>query len=340
MKTAYRMFLRGTTYWCQNNQTGKQESLATKDKTQAQHLLHIKNQPHHLAGLNHQIGRAYLLGSDPQFATRTWQMVMDCIINKKDDGPTKIRWVTAAKSKSFDPIRHLILTDTKADDFLQVLGGKVSANVFLRRLHNYALDMNWLLTPVIAKRAWPKVEYGVKRAITKEEHERIIERERNPERKAFYELCWHTGGAQSDVANFLASDIDWNKKFLSFERFKNSNLAGISIGPKLETIIRALPATGYLFPHLAGVRASDRATEFKQRGVGVGITDVSLHCYRYSFAQRAKIAGVPERFAQSALGHGSKAVHRFYAKDGKVKMPSLEIYELKFAHDPLSSQSN
>ncbi len=334
------MFLRGTTYWCQNNQTGKQESLATKDKTQAQHLLHIKNQPHQLAGLNIQIGRAYLLGSDPQFATRTWQMVMDCIINRHD-GPTKIRWVTAAKSKSFDAIRHLILTDTKADDFLKVLGtGKVSANVFLRRLHNYALDMNWLLTAVIAKRAWPKVKYGEKRAITKEEHERIIEREKNPERNAFYQLCWHTGGSQSDVADFRASDIDWAKKELFFERFKNSNLSSISIGPELEAILRSLPATGYFFPYLASVRASDRATEFKQRCVGIGIKDVTLHCYRFSYAQRSKTAGVPERFAQSALGHGSKAVHRFYARDGKVKMPSLEEFELKFSQDHFFTQKN
>ena len=35
----------------------------------------------------------------------------------------------------------------------------------------------------------------------------------------------------------------------------------------------------------------------------------------------------PERFAQEALGHNSKAVHRAYAKRALVKIPSLEDYE-------------
>ena len=34
-----------------------------------------------------------------------------------------------------------------------------------------------------------------------------------------------------------------------------------------------------------------------------------------------------ERFAQEALGHNSKAVHRAYARRALVKIPSLEDYE-------------
>jgi len=44
-------------------------------------------------------------------------------------------------------------------------------------------------------------------------------------------------------------------------------------------------------------------------------------------AERAKMAGYPERFAQEALGHNSKAVHRAYAKRALMKLPSLEDYE-------------
>jgi hypothetical protein len=33
--------------------------------------------------------------------------------------------------------------------------------------------------------------------------------------------------------------------------------------------------------------------------------------------------GYPERFAQEALGHNSKAVHRAYARKAKVELPSL-----------------
>ena len=75
------------------------------------------------------------------------------------------------------------------------------------------------------------------------------------------------------------------------------------------------------------MRAGDRATEFGQRCRQLGITGVTLHCYRYAWAERAKIVGYPERYAQEALGHNSKAVHRAYAKRALVKIPSLEEYE-------------
>jgi integrase len=75
------------------------------------------------------------------------------------------------------------------------------------------------------------------------------------------------------------------------------------------------------------VKWEDRATEFSQRGRQLGIKGVTLHSYRYAWAERAKIAGYPERFAQEALGHNSKAVHRAYAKKALMKIPSLQEYE-------------
>jgi hypothetical protein len=37
--------------------------------------------------------------------------------------------------------------------------GTVSTNVYLRRLHNLALDMGWLPRAVIVKRQWPAVKH-------------------------------------------------------------------------------------------------------------------------------------------------------------------------------------
>ena len=54
---------------------------------------------------------------------------------------------------------------------------------------------------------------------------------------------------------------------------------------------------------------------------------MTLHSYRYAWAERAKTVGYPERFAQEALGHNSKAVHRAYAKRALMKLPSPEDYE-------------
>ncbi len=52
-----------------------------------------------------------------------------------------------------------------------------------------------------------------------------------------------------------------------------------------------------------------------------------MRSYRYAWGERAKTAGYPERFAQLALGHNSKAVHRAYAKNTQVNLPPLEEYE-------------
>jgi integrase len=158
-----------------------------------------------------------------------------------------------------------------------------------------------------------------------------VERERNPERSSFYKLAWHLGASQSDIAHLHAEDIDWEAKVISFFRMKTKwreqEPPKIRLGREVEEILKSLPKTGPLFPYLKTVRAGDRATEFKQRCVGLSIQGVTLHSYRYAWAERAKTCGYPERFAQMALGHNSKAVHRAYAKKAHVIVPPLEDYE-------------
>src|ERR1039458_3724407 len=98
----------------------------------------------------------------------------------------------------------------------------------------------------------------------------------------------------------------------------------VHLGAEALNVFKDLPAEGMLFPYLGNVRAGDRATEFGQRCRQLGIIGVTLHSYRYAWAERAKTVGYPERFAQQALGHNSKAVHRAYAKRALMKIPSLE----------------
>jgi integrase len=85
------------------------------------------------------------------------------------------------------------------------------------------------------------------------------------------------------------------------------------------------------------VRAGDRATEFRSRCRQLGITGVTLHSYRYAWAERAKTVGYPERFAQEALGHNSKAVHHAYSKHGEVTVPSLDDWEKDWQENPQRS---
>jgi len=151
-----------------------------------------ERQPH----FNLPLARVYLNGADPKLATRIWQDVMEGIVAKKKD-ETRQRWETAVKDKNFDCIRNLSVCETRPEHFDRALAdGKVSTNVYLRRLHNYALGMEWLLKSVIPRLQWPKPVFKSKRAITAEEHAAIILREQNAERRGFYELLWHTGAAQ------------------------------------------------------------------------------------------------------------------------------------------------
>jgi integrase len=331
MKLRYRLIRRQGIFYSHDNLTGQRESLRTKNVSAARQLLNAENAAHEQPELNLELARTYLAASDPAMLTRTWRAVLDDIITTKD-GATRARWMVASKDAAFALILERPVFDTRAEHFLRVLEqGTVATNVFLRRLHNFALDMNWLFRPVIPKKQWPPVRYGDKRAITWDEHLRIIDREGNPERRAFYDLAWHLGAAQSDLANLHAEDIDWDNKIICFHRqklrFRNQAPVQISFGSYVEHVLRALPQTGPLFPYLVGVRPADRATEFKQRCRGLGINGVTLHSYRYAWAERAKQAGMPERFAMASLGHNSKAVARAYAKRALVKVPALEELE-------------
>ena len=121
--------------------------------------------------------------------------------------------------------------------------------------------------------------------------------------------------------------MDWANRTLSFTRKKTDVPVLVHLGAETLNLFNGLPAQGHLFPDLSRVRAGDRATEFGQRCRQLCIKGITLHTYHYAWAERAKIVGYPERFAQEALGHNSKAVHRAYAKRALMQIPSLEDYE-------------
>jgi integrase len=336
MKTRYRLIrrgIRGDMFYCVDTIARKRHSLHTCNEADARQLIEAKNNSERQPILNLQIAKAYLAGSDNGITTRTWRQAIDALTDTKH-GANQHRWKTAAKDKALALLLPQIIIESKSELLLKVLQmGTVSTNVYLRRLHNFCVDMNWLPWPLIPKRQWPAVRFKEKRAITADEHRRIVEREKNPERKAFYQLAWHLGASQSDLANLQASNVDWQTRIICFERMKTrwrgQQPPQIRFGKAVEEILTSLPKTGFLFPYMQRVRAGDRATEFKQRCVGLGIHGVSLHSYRYGWAERAKSAGYPERFAQISLGHNSKAWARAYSKNAAVILPPLEEYEQK-----------
>jgi integrase len=318
---------RGGMFYCEDTTTGKRTSLFTKDEEEAERLVHAKNESERNPQLNRAIGMAYLSGTDPESVTRTWQDVMNDIIKDKA-GSTLNRYHTALKDPAFELIADRVLVETQPAEFLKVLRVcTVSTNVYLRRLQNHAVDMDWLPKRVLPKKLFPKIKHKDQRGITWDEHSRIIAREGNEERRDFYELCWYLGGSQSDIASLHGEDIDYKRCAFAYGRKKTTALGGMRIGPRAWEVILRRPRTGPLFPYLITVREADRATEFKQRCEGLNIQGVTLHSYRYGWAERSADAGYPERYAQRALGQNSRIVHRAYAKKAQKELPSLEEYE-------------
>ena len=330
MNARYRLIYRGVRggmFYCVDKNTGKRQSLGTRDEDEAKQLIEARNNSERQPVLNLQIAKAYLAGSDNGMTTRTWQNAIDALMNTKQ-GANQHRWKTAAKDKALATLLPQVIIETKGETILKVLQmGTVSTNVYLRRLHNFCVDMNWLPWPLVPKRQWPAVEFKEKRSITLAEHLAIVEREHNPERRAFYKLAWYLGASQTDLAELNAEDVDWEHHVISYARRKTGSIAMMRLDKNMEEILRDLPGSGPLFPYLRTVRAGDRATEFKQRCTGLGIKGVTLHSYRYAWAERAKTAGYPERYAQVNLGHNSRAMARAYSRKAPVEMPALSEYE-------------
>ena len=220
---------------------------------------------------------------------------------------------------------------TTGEDLLTIVhaNGNCVAH-YLRRLHNLALDLGWLPWPILAKRAWPKIRSQSKRAITAEEHAAVIASEKNAERRAYYELLYETGAAQTDAANLTAEDIDWQNGVLVYRRKKLgpfSEPCRLTIGKKLR-----LCSTFFRHRAICFQTSSEhqQSTDLQNFAAGVALREsqasVSIS-YRHAWAQRAKACGYPQRFAQEALGHSSRAVHEAYAKGAFVICPALDEYE-------------
>ena len=326
----YRLFRRASgMYYQQDTTSGVQVSLRTKEKHAAQEKLRAANeslaQPH----LNLDLARIYLRAHDSAISQRTWAEVMAAYSERGRDS-SRERCRRAFAGRDFDPIRRLLLINTKAEDLLRVLAtGKASVNHYLRRVVHHAEDLNWLPWTVMARAAWPKVKKRPKRAITAAEHQRILEaEEKNPERWAYYQMLWLCGGSQGDIARLRGENVQ--AEVLAYQRRKlqeDAPLSRMRVGPAMQQLLDGLPKSGFLFPKIAQQKSKDRAAEFCRRCRLLRIKGASLHSYRYAWAERAAEEGYPQRYAQMALGHASAAVHAGYAKRAAVTVPSLEEYK-------------
>lgn len=326
MKQRFYLFCRRGTYYLQDSRTGKQQSLETKNRAVATRLLEAKRQLDGEPGFNQFLLRTCLSHSDPMLIRRTWGAVMDEMATHGRES-TRTRCSRAIQCRAFRSIRDLKLVETRAEDFLAIMKPpKASVVHYLKRLHNLALGFGWLSFPVLAPRLWPRPEPKPRRGITLAEHQSVLDAEPDRERKLFYQLLWEIGAAQSDAAALTSENLDWATNCLTYSRMKTGETAQLAIGTSLAALLKQLPQSGPLFPKISKLPNRRRSADFFYRCKAAKVSGVSLHSYRYAWAERAKTCGYPERFAQQALGHNSKAVHRAYAKRALVIIPPMENY--------------
>jgi len=333
MQDRYWMFQREGIFYVQDKISGKQKSLRTRDAAAARRMFAGMNQRAEQPQMNLAMAKVYLSCKSTAMLERTWTDVM-VDMEQSYRGPTLIRWRKQMKSAPFQSLLTLKLLHTESSDFLAVLRhprAGSSTQKWLRIAHNRALDLGWILAPVMARRIWPKLRTKRTKALTAEQHTRLVAAVKDPEFRRYLQMLWEIGGSQTDTARLHRDNIDLFNRRLTYSRKKLESIGqgsvAIVIGDELMKLLNELPQEGYLFPTLAPQGDQVRASRFRKVADRLGFTDISLHSYRYAWAQRAKSYGMPLREAMAHLGHGSKAVHSTYSAKAEVVSLPLEFYE-------------
>jgi hypothetical protein len=148
------MFRRkGGMFYARDTATMSKESLGTKDREQASRLVAAKNQAQEQPALNKGMAKVYLAAASPEFALRTWADVMEKYVTSGAES-SKDRKERAFRSRPYVGLHKLKLIDTAAEHLFAVLEHQKAGNSthhYLRRLHNFALHLGWLLAPVMWK---------------------------------------------------------------------------------------------------------------------------------------------------------------------------------------------
>lgn len=314
-------------FYCEDRTTGQQKSLLTRNEAEARKLIQAKNDAVAQPLMNLVMAKTFLAAQDPKLIIRTWADVMQRFCDRSKDS-TRIRHERVIRTKTMQFLREKRLVETTADDFSHALSlGKSSTIAFLQTMHNDALGMGWIPSPILPRKMWPRIQKKDKRAITETEHI-ILLAAVNEEWRLYLQLLWFVGAAQTDAANLTDANIDWKNRILRYDRQKLNGRslppACLVIGKGLEEILHQLPSNGPLFPTITKMDDRSRACFMWKLCRRVKIEGVSLHSYRYSWAERAKVAGIPQRWAQAALGHNSKAVHDAYARNALVVCPPID----------------
>jgi hypothetical protein len=77
MQTRFKMFRRGAVFYCEDRDSGQQNSLQARDETEARKIIQAKNDSISQPLMNLVMAKTYLAAKDPRIVSRTWAEVMN-----------------------------------------------------------------------------------------------------------------------------------------------------------------------------------------------------------------------------------------------------------------------
>ena len=112
----YWLYRRGGVYYLHDSETGKRETLETRDRREAERLRAARNETANKPALGLAMAKAYLAAYDPTLAEHTWRDAIAefCARGKPQ---TRFRRERACQCKTFDLIRNKRLIETTPEDF-------------------------------------------------------------------------------------------------------------------------------------------------------------------------------------------------------------------------------
>ena len=340
MKERLKLFRRswGIYYWV-DTETGRQGSLRTRNRLDAERLLQTMRETVRVPDqVNLAMAQLHLQAANPDLDKRTWNELFGEWIGQGIAKSTRERRLRTVERPWMRQLGRYRLTDPEAGEWiLKHLKGNYAKEV-IRGLQRLGISLGWMISPTVPDIHLKvrKRDRKVTRAITFKEHQAICAFERDSfgrpnarlgqERANYYQMLWYTGAAQTDGSNLQSDNVDWDRMRLVFHRQKTGEKCILGIGEEFEAFLRLLPAEGFLFPKIAEMNSGSRSSEFCRRRKLLEFEGISLHSYRYSWAERAAVVGMPLRWAQAALGHSSRAVALAYARKAEIACPLPEDY--------------
>ena len=297
----------------------------------------------------------HLAHCNPTWNTTTWDDVFKDILkrgrrNGGMHGASTIRTIKSGWNNScWNFIREKRLIETEPRDLLNPLRGKgMGIMQLIRRMHEHAVGYQMIPYPIVGSKMWPVYDNKpMSMAITEEQHTKVIDRITTMRRNrwsdetadqwrsewiAYLWILWFTGASNKDAAELKAENINWRDMVIEFSRSKWVNKdklepCRIVIGPRFAEVLRALPKDGLLLPILGNKNTSKRYDFFHKQTVALEIEGISIHGYRYAFAERSKENGMSIEDRMATLGHNTYEVHRNYGRTAKVVPVSIEVLD-------------